>query len=653
MTIKWPSEKLNFENQTYNDDHLDPKTELTELHKLSNFIEELTGLTSIIEKKIASTEELRVEAYKVIESLGLNSQKDYQDLLITYVCSLSLSNEPTLVSWNYVKQISYNSWYIENYLYDTIIYCIENNYCAANSFIDLAKDAISSLSNNGLPSISERKNEARLNNKNYWCREENKLEQLWWGLRHNEMNSYEDESTLLRLLFKLNINEFINQISSSSNPFFIQSVFWSIGTDFKYESWANIVIISPPAFNEDSSWNQSPIFPLLLVTAYNNINNVSHSIPRHNPEQTQITEAKNNITELAKEVVELINKRDDSTPIFKRWSAWLMRNILIENDHDESDIFSSAYLDAVLIDEIGKVLRDEISQSSLPNDAMSWESWSYTALKSHYFQKKYTSKVDVSDFIDLWKVTVNSWNNEEGEKLKNNVKMFIPLSDNIPTVAYCLSYPISQEKNPDELWLNTWINLQSIKDIVEFGYPDGNSKSKYDDSTTAHRILLSFLYFGIGILDFLKGDNNDISRRSGNFLYTSLFEAVNEMREINYFIDRDGIDSLFNQIMMRRIIWNGLVETNSFFTESSSPTIKDTIGRISNDIVDVWRLIQIFNQNNIEPIRVAQILKEASIDLDELDSQMQTLNSLDKSRYPYDDTLVRKIKSETTHLNTF
>jgi hypothetical protein len=32
---------------------------------------------------------------------------------------------------------------------------------------------------------------------------------------------------------------------------------------------------------------------------------------------------------------------------------------------------------------------------------------------------------------------------------------------------------------------------------------------------------------------------------------------------------------------------------------------------------------------------------------------MQTLNSLDKSRYPYDDTLVRKIKSETTHLNTF
>ncbi|PSV41334.1 hypothetical protein [Photobacterium sp. GB-36] len=641
MTIKWPREKQYIENQTYNNDNLDLSVEL---HELREFSEELKVLFSCIEKKVATTEVLRVEAYKISEALNLNRQEEYQDLMIGYVCSLSLSSDPTLANWEYVKQVSHNSWYIENYLFDIIMYGIDNHYCKECSFIALAVNAFGALSSNNLPSKFDRINQARNNNIAYWNREENKLEQLWWGLRNSEL-AYEEEKIIFRVLFQLDKRKFIELISSCPNPFFIESLLWTVGLDIKYESWADIAISAPSTFNEDGSWCKSSILPLLLVSAYRSINNASESIPRYNPEQKLIIETKDYIAKLVKAVVLLLSKRDDSTSLLLRWSIWLMRNILIQKEGNESDLFSSSYLDSVIIDEIGRVLQESARRlwSLPPVDLVSWEEWCYKALLSRYLWKGYDISINVNIFVEPWEISIESWEEIKSNTLKSNITMFMNQKNSIPMSAYSFSYPISQQSNPDEIWRNTWINLQSVKDIVEIGYPTDDNHDMYTESTTANKILLSFLYLGIGILDYLYDESNKISNNSGRLLYQELLEACNEMREINYFIDREEINAIFTHLVVRRIIWEGLSENDSLFTECSSPTINEIFSKVSNDIVEVWRLIQIFITNKIELERISCVLKEANIDLKKLDEDMKILTALDASRYPYDSGVINNI----------
>ncbi|MEZ8652934.1 hypothetical protein AB6D60_02990 [Vibrio splendidus] len=643
MTIKWPRENQYIENQPYNNDNLDISVELPELLELNDFYEEVKVLVSCVENKKASTEELRGEAYKISEALNLNRKEEYQDLIIAYVCSLSLSNDPTLTNWEYVKQVSHHSWYIENYLFDIIMYGIDNRYCKEYSFIDLAVSALGALENNNLPSKYERNNKARNNNIAYWRREGNKLEQLWWGLRNSESTAYEEESILFRLLFQLNKRVFIDQISSCSDPFLINSLLWTVGTEMKYESWAEVARSAPSAFNEDGSWCKSPILPLLLVSAYSSINNASESIPRHNSKPELITEAKEYIARLVKAIVLLICERDDATSLLLRWSIWLMRNILIQKGNDEPNLFSSSYLDEVIIDEIGKVLQESTKKlwSQPPVDLVNWEVWCYKALLSRYLWKGYDSNVNISEFIEPWEINIESWEGIESRNLIRNIDMFMYKKDNIPMSAYYFSYPISQRSNPDEIWGNIWMNLQSVKDIVEMGYPTYDNA--YDESTSANKILLSCLNLGVGVLDYLSGSSNEKSRKSGRLLFKGLFEACSEMREINYFIARKENDAIFTHLVVRRVIWEGSSESDCLFTEFSSPAINEILYQVSNDIVEVWRLIQIFITNGIEIERISSILKEANIDLNNLDVGMKALNTLDASRYPYDSGVIDNI----------
>ncbi|EHR5763460.1 hypothetical protein KUK88_003242 [Vibrio parahaemolyticus] len=595
MKTQWPNEK----NKEYQDEILNLRKDL--IFFIDNYKKELEErldlLSDLIVESGVEYNELHSEVRSSIIDVDVNyNAEDKVDLISTWICVLAMVKSPTLNTWLNIKKIFYNSNNIKFWLEESILVHTEIHPEDKCSFIALSDTVINALEENDRRIISERHRGSLENALLYWKETSEKLTEIWWGLRGFDPWSYSSELVVFSVLKTLDNEKFIQRISKFENPYLVDVCLFAIGVDNSYSCWEEIVKLAPLSFEKDGEWNGSVLMPLLLVYAHKGIQQAIYGLPHSNLSPEDEAKAKNEIDELNSSIVTLLAQREDSHPLFARWSTWLMREVIISGSDDQDNVTSVAYRNNSLLKAIGQSIQlssnFQLSSESVP----AWERWVYRAVLALHSYNGFITQQECSDFIDEWSLDFDSWNDDKGAQLIESSRLFNMSSQKIPNnSSHLLAYSIAMSNSPSSNWIKLWNNTRLLREIVEYGDFQDSRIDRYKGSTEAIRLILLGFTIGLAILDQMAQryiDDGSISKDEILDLYRALLKAANEMREINYFIDIDKWEDALLSLIIRRLHWESGVGNIAIFNLQDTPSFSDLVKQSTYDVVFFWRVIE-------------------------------------------------------------
>ena len=658
MTIQWPSEREFINRQPIDGLSIDLKDEFRQLMEAcpsglpATFDDGVEWIT--LQGDDTSVLEQRMNA--ISNQLELADFPESVNLLMALACAEALAKTPSLQTWQNVRKLKSHSWQLEHWLSDAMIFCAEDEINTNDAYIKLIKEVFEALDIFQLKSQYDLQNKEREQFLNAWDENTDKLEEIWWGLRSRSEMNYREEFPLFQVLEKLDFSEFLAVVSQSKNPYLVDSVFFAVGGSSKFTLWKKLAISVDSAFTDDGTWNNSVAMPLLLVTARIQLLQAGSRIPHLNASDTEINNIKQEIFNLAKNVIKTLSDRQDAMPLFARWSTWLMRQLLVQETKDQNDVRSSAFVDAALVEEIGRNLQNKNIITKAPADAPAWEAWCYRCVLASHAHSKFINPPDCKIFIDEWKIKLDEWSGKRGRQLRERASLIVTMTKVIPgDAAHLLAYPITTSKSPIDDWIKLWNNTQFLREIVEFGDTDDSESNKYKGSTEASKLLWLVFCIGLAILDQLVGQRSESDPSQQRLLaklHEALALAVREMREIDYFLSREQWLQAWQHLAVRRVLWEDKgqqAEQNggtSIFLFTDIPTFSDYLSAAKNDAIELLAILQMTLLNEVSPKIVIDKLHDAAINLDEAIATAERLNTIDPRRYPIEKSYFDLLKSK-------
>ncbi|VVE55957.1 hypothetical protein PCO31111_05080 [Pandoraea communis] len=606
------------------------------------WIMEQDGDISELERRIVS----------IIDVANLQSYPDSVPLLMTFACAAALANAPSLPTWGKVREFNYNSWQLAHWLGEAMTAYASVKTSACDNYVALAREVFAGLDNLTLKSKSDRISEERSGAWAAWNECQNKLEEIWWGLRgwRGFMN-YQEELSLFQVFYELSPDEFIRTLSESSNPYLVSALLFVAGIGAfspRLSEWKRMLAAAPVAFEDGGEWNGSVLIPLLLVEARNQLLQVRQaSAPTSDEIGREISDA-------AEVIAVALAARQDASAIFSRWAPWLMRNVLIHTSKDIADAKSSAFADGALIDVIARRLRNCALPQISPADAASWESWCYRCTLSSFAHDGYIPMPAWDDFGNEWRLEPEDWAGKKGVLLRERASLITTMNKETPGIAAnLLACPIAQSPSPGGAWIDLWNNAITLREIVEFGDSDATT-DEYSSRSEAGRLLL--LLFRIGLAIFDQGAAQCSSSRSPEAeplidLYKALTLASREMSEIDSTLNHDEWLSVVQHLTVRRMIWEQLAgnesESRNFqvFQPDASPTVVNLLTEAKGNVVELVAILQTLLLNSSEFSRLMTDLNSASISLPDIVRSIRRLNQFHPRKYPIDDGQMQKLEN--------
>ncbi len=582
---------------------------------------------------------------------------DSHPLLMTLACAAALARTPSLQTWTKVNSFKYNSWQLAHWLGEAMMAYAEVHLSACNAYARIAKEVFAALENFSLLSKSDRTNEERASAWGYWNGHQDKLEEIWFGLRGwpGFMN-YEEDLPLFQVFYKLNPDEFFRTISRSANPYLVSALLFVAGIGAfspRFTEWKRMITAAPTAFEDGGKWNGSVLIPLLLVEARNQLLQVRQGL--RNPDITpgELDEIKQEITSTAELIVIVLAARQDASATFARWTPWLMRQILGQTANEIADVKSAAFADDALIDVIGRKLGNSALPETSPDDASLWEAWCYRCALASFAYNGHIQTPAWESFGDEWRLSPEDWVGDKGQHLREHASLITTLNKEIPGVAAnLLAYPIAQSPSPAEAWIGLWNDAIALREIVEFGDSDA-IEDEYSSRSEAGRLLLLLFRIGLAILDqgaARSSDNNSPEARSLANLFKALNFATYEMREIDSTLNHDEWLSAVQHLAVRRMIWeypgNETASKNfQVFKADDTPIVSDILSEAKGNVTELVAILQSLLLNSPDVSRLKANLHTASIDLLDIVHSIRRLNQYHPRKYPIDEALLQKLEA--------
>lgn len=658
MTIQWPSEREFANRQPIDGLSIDLKDKFRQLMEVcpsglpATFYDGVEWIT--LQGDDTSVLEQRMNG--ISNQLELADFPESVNLLMALACAEALAKTPSLQTWQNVRKIKSHSWQLEHYLSDAMMFCAEDETNTKDSYIKLTKEVFEALDSFQLKSQHDHKNKKREQFINTWNENTNNLEEIWRGLPQSSEINYEEEFPLFQVLEKIDFSGFLAVVSQSKNPYLVDSVFFAVCGSSKFILWKKLAISVDSAFTEDGTWNTSVAMPLLLVMARAQLLQAGSCIPHLNASDAEINNIKQEIFNLAENVIKTLSDRQDAMPLFARWSTWLMRQLLVQETKDQNDVRSSAFVDAALVEEIGRNSQNKNVITEVPADAPAWEAWCYRCVLASHAHSKFINPPDCKIFIDEWKIKLDEWSGKRGRQLRERASLIVTMTKVIPgDAAHLLAYPITTSKSPIDDWIKLWNITQFLREIVEFGDADDSESNKYKESTEASKLLWLVFCIGLAILDQLVGQRSESDPSQQRLLaklHEALALAVREMREIDYFLSREQWLQAWQHLAVRRVLWEDKgqqAEQNggtSIFLFTDIPTFSDYLSAAKNDVIELLAILQMTLLNEVSPKIVIDKLHDAAINLDEAIATAERLNTIDPRRYPIEKSYFDLLKSK-------
>nr|NLU59005.1 hypothetical protein [Pseudomonas sp. BIGb0427] len=354
------------------------------------------------------------------------------EMLLTAACALALRRRPQAETWLRVKKIWYTSWKIEHWLNSAMTALVQKDAGSRDAYIELAKLLFNELDSGCQMTESRRTIEARENSLAYWQSADYPLDELWDGLRHADFMSYEHEMWIFGLLNDIAPTDFQQLIAGSSNPVLVNAALLGAGVGAfnpRFARWESCVRTAPLAFSESGSWTGSLVLPLLLAHSRNELLEPGRRVPRYGAIEDEVTELTNQISELVCAVVDVLALRVDALATFRRWSTWLMLQMLGSKESDFSDIRSDTFVNNALLEAIGKKMQGQQLPPTAPKEAAPWEPWCYLCVRSSFAHDGFTTTPSFDDFASEWQLTPETWHGAQGRGLLERANRHLPRDD--------------------------------------------------------------------------------------------------------------------------------------------------------------------------------------------------------------------------------
>lgn len=608
-------------------------------HEVVTWIVEQGGELSELERRMAS----------LVDAANFQDYPDSLPLLTTLACAAALSHTPSLDTWRRVGTFKYNSWQLEHWLGDAMTAYGKFDSAACQRYVALAREAIAGLDSFSLLSKSDRINKERSGAWASWNKRQDKLDEIWWGLRgwHGFMN-YEEERPLFHVLYELNLGEFIRTLSGSSNPYLVSALLFAAGIgafSSRFSAWKQMLAPAPPAFEESGRWNGSVLIPLLLVEARNQLLQVWQVFRTPDPTPEELERIKQELASTADLIATTLSARQDASAIYSRWTPWLMRHVLSHTSKDLADVRSTAFADDALVDAIGRRLANCSLPPTSPDDAASWEPWCYRCALSSFAYNKHIPVPAWEDFGKEWRLTPEDWAGRKGTLLRERASLITTLNKETPGIAAnALAYPIAQSPSPGQVWVGLWHDAATLREIVEFGDSDA-SPDEYSSRSEAGRLLLLLFRIGLAIFDqgvALCQSPSSPQAKSLIKLYQALVLASREMREIDSTLNHDEWLSIAQHLAVRRMIWEEPSGNDSksknfqVFKPDDTPTVADFLAEAKGDVIELLAILQSLLINAPDISRLKADLSSAAISLSDTVRTMKSLNQFHPRKYPID-----------------
>lgn len=659
MKIQWPSERKAANQQPIANASF--KTE-QDFRQLLNACPE--GLPPTFDEAVVwvaqqggEVTELEQRMTEICNQIDLHEFPDCTNLLMTWTCATALAQSPSLQTWEKVKKFNYNSWQLTHWLAYAMMVRAEGNTDARKAYIALATEAFNALDSFTLVSKSDRINQERTGVFAYWNECRNRLDKIWWGLRdwHGFIN-YEEELPLFQALNRFGSDEFIHVVEQSSNPYFVHSLLFVAGVGAfspRFAKWKKFTTIAPHAFEADGSWNGSVLAPLLLVEARNQLLQAGCNIPHFNASVADVERVKQEIISVVETVVTTLSMRQDALPLFARWLTWLMRQLLCHSEKDINDVRSAAFVDNVLIEAIGRKLKDQSVIQVSPSDAPAWEAWCYRCVLASHANSGFIDPPNNEDFLAEWAISPDEWVGGKGQSLREHARLIVNGSKEIPgTAAHLLAYPIVRSESPTEAWIGMWNATHTLREILEFGDADASDDEYHSRSETGKLLHLVFR-IGLAILDQRVAEcssNNSPEARLQATLHQALASAVYEMLEIDDTLNHDEWLVAVRHLAIRRLNWETQTPENQkpnrypVFSPEDTPTFSDYLKATKSDTIELLTVLQSVLLNDPDISRLRHELRSASVNLSDVLGMARRLNQYSPNRYPIDEKQLQKLE---------
>lgn len=657
MKEQWPSERLAEKQEAFvNSSFKTAQDFLALLNALPDCLrQDFDDIATLIIEQDDNPATLELHIARIVDSANLQTP-DSHTLLITLACAAALSRSPSLHTWSKVSAFKFNSWQLEHWLGEAMLAYAEVHPSACNAYSMLAKEAFAALDNLSLQSQSDRTNKERTAAWAYWNERQDKLEEIWWGLRgwHGFMN-YEEELPLFQVFYKLAPDEFICTISISFNPYLVSALLFAAGIGAfspRFSEWKRITAAAPVAFEDGGKWNGSVLMPLLLVDARSQLLLARQDL--RNPDFTpgELEEIKQEISGTAELIATALAARQDANDVLSRWTPWLMRQILRQKSTDISDLQSPAFADDALFEAIGRKLGDRPLPKTSPDEAPLWEAWCYRCVLASFAYNGHIHVPEWTNFGDEWNLSPEDWVGTRGHLLRERASLISTLNKETPGVAAnLLAYPITQSPSPTKAWIGLWNDAIVLREIVEFGDPDA-IEEEYRSRSEAERLL--FLLFRIGLAIFDQGaanssDNTSPEARSLASLFKALTYATYEMREIDNTLNHDDWLAAVQHLAVRRLIWESPSDSETasanfqIFKADDTPTVAAILADANGNVIELVGLLQSLLRNSPDISRLKANLNSASIDLSNVVQSIRSLNQYHQRKYPIEEAQLQKL----------
>lgn len=659
MGEQWPAERREEEREVVADSSFKTKRDFFYLLRSldGNQLNAFREIVSWIVEQDGDLSDLERRSVGIADE-SARALPDAHMLVLTLASAAALAHTPSLQTWAKINAFKFHSWQLENWLGEAMAAYAELHPWARNAYASLAKDAFTALKDFSLQSKSDRSNDERENVWAHWGERQDKLEEIWWGLRGwSGFMIYEEELPLFRVFYALEPDEFIRTISRSSNPYLVSAFLFVTGIGGFYPQfaeWQRIIAEAPAAFENGGKWNGSVLIPLLLVDARNQLLQVGQYVRSSEITPDELEGAEKEITITAELIASTVATRRDASAIFSRWSSWLVRQILGRTATEIADVKSSGFADSALLNAIGSQLENRTLPTKSSDDAPLWEAWCCRCALAYFAYNGDIAAPEWEDFVNEWHLSPEDWVGEKGYLLREHASLICILNKEAPGIAAnLLAFPIVQCVHPVEAWIGLWNGSITLREIVEFG--DANAaEDGHSARGEAGRLLLLLFRIGLAVFDqlaALSSDNNSAGARSLAGLFESLHAATSEMREIDDTLNHEEWFVAVQHLAVRRIIWKPSLRNESasanfkIFKTGDTPTVSEIFSELKGDVVELVPVIQSLLLNGLNVSSIKDHLNAASIDLLEVVRSIRALNQYHPRKYPIDEAQLQKLEA--------
>ncbi|TRL61433.1 hypothetical protein FMM65_23920 [Citrobacter youngae] len=610
-----------------------------------SFFSWLISFDGLLENAVADLQHAFIASQTDVELLiaswcnGNTQDTDYE-FIAPLLCAKILNLYPDIQTWEKVRSLAANSAVVEYGLRNAMLALCKQNSDVEEIYVQLITSVFNAIECGKLTPSFHRQRNDNANRLSAWANTREKLEQVWRGIHLADPTGFQ-EAELFALLADIDFEKLIALLNSSENPFLLDSILMVSGAGMftpRLERWKRLAASAAPAFSDEGEWNENIFLPLLLSHVMSRLQELPHQLLKREKVPEEIFRAE--LEALTEIIAKTLSVRPDYAGIVTRWSAWLTRQILLDERGCE-DLYRPSFAYSLLNDALGRKASAISLPDSSPPQAPAWEVLSYYAARSNYAHDNSYPLQDVTIFNRLWRPESSEISKVALDQFSSRLSMFYRREGQpFPGLAsHLFAFPLVQQGNTAEEWLALWNSAYLIREVAEFGFADSPSE-KYTLRHQVGEMLLVLCTTGIAALDQLAGLFTEGQQRYQQDvidLHQHLYDAVTEMMTIDDTINTKYWKEAYLHLCLRRAIWDkslGDASTESLFVPSEYPTFNQYLHYYRSDLKDLIAMLSSCMRNNISPVALKAVLLESDIELSQIIDHIKKLNGIDGQRYP-------------------